>query len=696
MKYNHYNCKVLLLLLISLYIVDSHVTANNDIDQFSQQSKNFQDLISGNFKFKSSNQITDSTRRQLSPSGTHNATNGLVFKVMQYDEIGDCNDDVSGTVNIDASTGNCLETGDGSTSMYVTCSDDKSEYTLTTYTDSSCSQFSQRDENVATGNCTYISDSSVYQKAICVDESESESESDIMSDDDDDDHDNDEMNLFTYLSYPKFKFQPCRYPANYEYANENVGTCTCRNFEKDSSLCNATYVPTGCKWVESNDTNNRRLQESYESSYESSSSSETSTTSESRCDCSEMGGNFGEINYETCVDDMGCEWFKWEGIKNGMTTEYVEKQLYKNYRFNEQTSYDEVCSTPVYLEFVDSNAPEEVQLPNLDYKMNHTFTVGYISSVMLQSWGFCGRGKDPLNCGISSKICQDPNDFKPRKMLINHPILNINITCSDALWGAVYYSGGYDVNQAFDYMNMECDDYWPDNSFMTNKKLSQVYSSFEDCCEQKRISCKNTLCTSGKHKDIDGNCVWCPAGTYRSTTSNTGNNIPGFVKCLDCPVGTKCTFNGVASVCAAGSYQPFPQANNCFLCPNGTYSIPGASRCEVCAAGTASGEGSARCDPCGAGTYSIVGDVACRDCPPGTYSPGGGMTSCMPCLPGSYNDEYGASICKPCSTGWEMAAAGATNCTECANDGNDSSTTNSPSTNSTSTSSPSTSSTSRG
>jgi len=223
-------------------------------------------------------------------------------------------------------------------------------------------------------------------------------------------------------------------------------------------------------------------------------------------------------------------------------------------------------------------------------------------------------------------------------------------------------------------MNMKCDDDWPDNSYITNKTLREVYSMFEDCCEGKRISCVRSVCTFGKHKDIDGNCNWCPDGTYRSTTSNAGNNIPGFVTCLDCPVGTKCTQKGVASVCEAGSYQPFTKSDNCLLCPNGTYSIPGASRCEICPAGTASGEGSPRCDPCGAGTYSIVGDVACRDCPPGTYSPGGGMTSCMPCLPGSYNDEYGASICKPCSTGWEMAAAGATNCTECANDKNDSST----------------------
>ena len=100
---------------INLSINSNYQIKYNEINSFQGISKNYiKQKINEFIKDENaSNQITDSTRRQLSSSGTHNATNGLVFKVMQYDEIGDCNDDVSGTVNIDASTGNCLGTGDG-------------------------------------------------------------------------------------------------------------------------------------------------------------------------------------------------------------------------------------------------------------------------------------------------------------------------------------------------------------------------------------------------------------------------------------------------------------------------------------------------------------------------------------------------------------------------------------------------------
>ena len=327
-----------------------------------------------------------------------------------------------------------------------------------------------------------------------------------------------------------------------------------------------------------------------------------------------------------------------------------------------------MCKTKIQLDFLvpdDDDDDDDDGVMGIDYKMNDTFSVSYLSNLFI-NWGLCGDAPGSLNCNVASKMCKNPSSFKEKHLLINNPVLGgMNLTCADAMWGAVYYSGGYDVDSSFDFMNVQCDDPWPDSMFISNSKVSDVYNAFKDCCEGGITSC--TSCSQGAHRDVDGQCTMCPPGTYKISTSNRrdGNNIPGDIKCIECPVGSKCSTSGQVSQCEAGTYQPFIRSVDCFICPNGTYSITGASRCEICPAGTASDQSSARCEPCDPGTYSVAGDVSCRDCPPGTYSPGGGMSSCMPCLPGSYNDEYGASICKPCSTGWEMAAAGATNCTEC-------------------------------
>ncbi len=152
-------------------------------------------------------------------------------------------------------------------------------------------------------------------------------------------------------------------------------------------------------------------------------------------------------------------------------------------------------------------------------------------------------------------------------------------------------------------------------------------------------------CPAGKYRNLAGNCVTCPPGTY----------CPGGNPALSIP-------------CSAGRYQPNSGASSCINCPAGTYQAnTGATNCAQCAAGTfQSNTGSTACNNCAAGTFQPnTGSASCTNCPAGTFQASTGSTNCTQCAAGTFQASTGATLCNDCAAGTFQSNAGSTSCLDC-------------------------------
>ena len=199
----------------------------------------------------------------------------------------------------------------------------------------------------------------------------------------------------------------------------------------------------------------------------------------------------------------------------------------------------------------------------------------------------------------------------------------------------------------------------------------------------QRTGCDNETILRNGH-----NCVKCPEGTYRNSSTT----------CADCPDGTWTYETGATSVtqcesCAIGSYRRSSETcykcesgkygttiNTCASCPDGSISQMGATSCTQCPTGKKSfqyvcqvydltcypGEedNNGVCTPCPKGFYNPSENGVCLPCPNGTISTDE-RTSCSTCPVGkytlndaceycpkfTYNDEPGQTQCKICAAG---------------------------------------------
>lgn len=199
-----------------------------------------------------------------------------------------------------------------------------------------------------------------------------------------------------------------------------------------------------------------------------------------------------------------------------------------------------------------------------------------------------------------------------------------------------------------------------------------------------------TLCESGTYQDeiAQTSCKPCPAGTYGV---NVGSS--SVADCNACGAGKYAEFTGMSACidCAPGTYGPADRTDTsaCIGCGAGTYSIaygaaiaddcdecqPGyfalaGQACQQCEPGTYQDETRAdQCKLCPAGTfltaYGAIAEAECEQCPVGTFSSVAGSTECTPCAAGSYSDTPGAATCSLCPVGTELPLTGSTSADAC-------------------------------
>ena len=187
-------------------------------------------------------------------------------------------------------------------------------------------------------------------------------------------------------------------------------------------------------------------------------------------------------------------------------------------------------------------------------------------------------------------------------------------------------------------------------------------------------------CTAG-HYCLEGTSepVDCPAGTYMSTTHNTGTNIfldtggnTHNYTCTPCSNGQVCTTTALTApddTCDAGYWCNLGAATttpDCVLtgctylydvCPAHHYCPAGSSLPLGCAPGTYNAEeGQTSCGDCTAGYYCLGGGVAPIICPAGSYCPAATASATEHLCPlGTYSNKTGLiqeSQCETCPAGY--------------------------------------------
>ena len=106
-------------------------------------------------------------------------------------------------------------------------------------------------------------------------------------------------------------------------------------------------------------------------------------------------------------------------------------------------------------------------------------------------------------------------------------------------------------------------------------------------------TCTATKCQAGYYL-VDGACVACPAGTYKSASDGKGLS-----SCIPCAAGTysKTTARKEACIaCAKGTYANISGSTSCIKCPPNTYSSSiGATECLSCGASQYAYSGASEC-----------------------------------------------------------------------------------------------------
>jgi len=166
-------------------------------------------------------------------------------------------------------------------------------------------------------------------------------------------------------------------------------------------------------------------------------------------------------------------------------------------------------------------------------------------------------------------------------------------------------------------------------------------ASIKECRE-----CHNNYLVS-----LDGNCVLCPAGSYKKQTNFDYQNNIAIYTCELCPDGTHNPFEGAAGIwncssCKGFGYVPSANKSSCVKCPVGQ-----------------SGNGR-ECIDCPPGTYSDDG-LMCKACPFGFYNNESKQESCHPCDAGSYSNQTGSRNCSLCPIKTHQPQNGSSSCLKC-------------------------------
>jgi len=224
----------------------------------------------------------------------------------------------------------------------------------------------------------------------------------------------------------------------------------------------------------------------------------------------------------------------------------------------------------------------------------------------------------------------------------------------------------------------------------SGKRSEKGSDAKEDCTE---------ACPPGE-TGPDGNCVPCPAGTFKDLTGpaacksclENSNSTKGSAACacnagftesetegvcIACSTGTyKAELgNQACTDCEAGKYSDQVSAKVCIECPVGTFSTQTAKSddvCQSCPSNSDSVASSARCT-CESGYSSSEenNNILCTACVAGTYKESAGNADCLKCAEGEYSTTIGAAnanVCLKCAAGKYSSTVGAgtaEKCTDC-------------------------------
>jgi hypothetical protein len=198
------------------------------------------------------------------------------------------------------------------------------------------------------------------------------------------------------------------------------------------------------------------------------------------------------------------------------------------------------------------------------------------------------------------------------------------------------------------------------------------YASFESCLlcpkgfyqnQTAQIQC--LLCSSGKVPNAvatgcvtgcspgtylnNGNCTLCSAGQYLNNVSLDNS------ECESCPRGK--FLSDESEVATLASTSRHDDIDDCFDCPDKTFSDEGAQFCRQCPSGYYQKTIDKKtnhyaCDPCAPGKFvKEPGKYKCTDCPLGFFMSEIGSSFCLPCFAGFFADQVKSSSCKNCEKG---------------------------------------------
>lgn len=216
-------------------------------------------------------------------------------------------------------------------------------------------------------------------------------------------------------------------------------------------------------------------------------------------------------------------------------------------------------------------------------------------------------------------------------------------------------------------------------------------------------TCKN--CPAG-WSELGFECRECPRGWY---STEPANNVTGNKVCTSCPVGSttpstgrkdsadvcsvtckdyevvdtfgECQFCGAGqyvssttnecNVCPLGWFKATPLEKECAVCPTGyNTDTTGQLACFVCEPGTCRcswGEffnTNGRCEACPSGFFS-TGDDECTACAEATYQDEQGQGSCKSCPVGTFEDGTRSTGCKNCARGHFQPFIASQKCHDC-------------------------------
>ena len=161
-----------------------------------------------------------------------------------------------------------------------------------------------------------------------------------------------------------------------------------------------------------------------------------------------------------------------------------------------------------------------------------------------------------------------------------------------------------------------------------------------------------TLCAAGTYQPQSGqaSCLTVSPGYYVNSQGATAES--------GCPAGNWSSPGATTCTSSPAGYASLHQVLT--ECQPGTYAATGSSSCSLANAGTfVAAPGSSVATLCAAGTYQPQsGQASCLLADPGHYAALPGATSEQTC-PSGYSSAAGASVCTQCPTGETSNAGGA-------------------------------------